>query len=347
MNQRYRAAVGICGVVCISQLIAACSADFTSCAANKTCAAGGYGNGGSPASQSGAAGQGGSVGGRVETFAGAAGKDVPEGEAGGTSEAGAGGEAGETNEAGAGGVAGVPPSSCGNGKLDSGEDCDLGSANNSKAYGPGLCTDRCKTAPYCGDGTRNGTEVCDEGGSGSTALGACDPECSGYYEKKFIKPTFTAAPLSTNLGGISGADATCVSQYGPGWKALIVGKTRRATVTPLLGDQQLDWVLQKYRYYYNQTSELVWRTDEVALLGVRGGKRYEIYANLFPFTGTYPWAGFRLDWTTFDDNPSTSQGTCNSWTTDTGGFGNFVTPDLTVVASEACGSTAFILCVGQ
>jgi hypothetical protein len=248
----------------------------------------------------------------------------------------------------AGGTAGDAPSSCGNGHLDPGEDCDRGSANNAKAYGPGLCTDRCKTAPYCGDGLRNGAEVCDEAASGSTALGACDPECAGYYEKKFIKPTFTVGGLSTNLGGISGADATCVSQFGAGYKALIVGKTRRATVTPLLGDQQLDWVLQKYRYYYNQASELVWRTDEVALLGVRGGKRLEIYANLFPLTGSYPWAGFRLDWTTFDDKPSASQGTCNSWTADTGdGFGDFITPDLTVVASEQCGGIAFILCVGQ
>jgi hypothetical protein len=74
----------------------------------------------------------------------------------------------------------------------------------------------------------------------------------------------------------------------------------------------------------------------------------EIYANLFPSTGTYPWAGFRLDWTTFDDNASASEGTCNSWTADAGGgFGDFVTSDLTVVASEPCGASAFILCVGQ
>ncbi|HEY0464256.1 MAG TPA: DUF1554 domain-containing protein [Polyangiaceae bacterium] len=229
-----------------------------------------------------------------------------------------------------------------------GEDCDQGSANNATAYGPGLCTDRCKTAPYCGDGVRNTGEVCDERASGSTALGACDPECGGYYEKKFIKPTFTATPLSTNLGGIVGADATCVSQFGAGFKALIVGKTRRATVTPLLGDQPLDWVLQKYRYYYNQSNELIWRTDEVPLLGVRGGKRLEIYADLFPQTGSYPWVGFRLDWTTFADNASASEGTCNSWTTDSGGgVGDFIVPDLTVVASEPCGASGFILCVGQ
>ena len=297
-----------------------------------------------------AAGAGGSTGGAASASAGkgnGGAGEAPESEsAGAVNESD--GTAGEANEAGTSGEAGSASSSCGNGELDPGEDCDQGSDNNAMAYGPGLCSDRCKAAPYCGDGRRNGKEACDDGASGSTMLGACDPECTGYYEKKVIKPTFTATPLSTNLGGIVGADAICVSQFGAEWKALIVGNTRRATVTPLLGDQQLDWVLQKYRYYYNYLNELVWRTDEVALLGVRGGKRLDIYANLFPQTGSYPWAGFRLDWTTFADNPSASEGTCNSWTASSGGgFGNFVVEDLTVAASEPCGASGFILCVGQ
>lgn len=347
MNRKYCVAVGVCGLVFVSQFVSACSAEFRSCYTTRTCPAGGQSAGGDAGNEVGEAGAGGTVSGSKPASGGTTGNNTPHGEAGTKTEAGAGGEAGTGDDAGAGG-GGPVPSSCGNGTLDPGEDCDLGPANDSSAYGPDLCTDRCKKAPYCGDGTRNGAEACDDGGSGATALGSCDPECSGYYEKKFIRPTFTATPLSTNLGGIAGADATCVSELGAGWKALIVGKTRRATVTPLLGDQQLDWVLHKYRHYYSQTGELIWRTDDIALLGVRGGKRLEIYADLFSTSGTYPWAGFKLDWTTFADNPSASEGTCNSWTTDTGnGFGNFINADLTVAASEPCGASGFVLCVQQ
>ena len=348
MNRKCCAALCVYAVACLSHFLSACSGEFRSCYTTYTCPAGGRSAGGDAGDEGGEAGEAGSRGGEGPVSGGRSGDHGPQGQAGTTTNGGAGGEAGISGEAGLGAEGGAVPTGCGNSKVDPGEDCDLGPENDPDAYGPGLCTNRCKKAPFCGDGKRNGAEACDEAASGSTALGACDPECTGYYEKKFIRPTFTATPLSGNLGGISGADATCVSQFGAGWKALLVGKTRRATVTPLLGDQQSDWVLHKYRHYYNETNELIWRTDEVALLGVRSGKRLEIYADLFPATGTYPWTGFKLDWTTFADNPSASEGTCSSWTTDNGnGFGDFVTPDLTTVASEPCGAGAFILCVQQ
>ena len=139
----------------------------------------------------------------------------------------------------------------------------------------------------------------------------------------------------------------CAKEFGDGWKALLVGASRRATVTPCAGDQQLDWVIRKYTHYYNSSNELIWRTDGVSLLGVRDGKRVNTYAPAFPSSGTYPWSGYKSDWTTFDDSSSatTYQGTCNSWTSVSGGWGSFIQPDLMNPASEACGATAFILCV--
>jgi Protein of unknown function (DUF1554) len=197
---------------------------------------------------------------------------------------------------------------CGNGRLDPGEQCDLGAANMPDAYGKGACTTQCMNAPYCGDGIVDGPEVCDGGDAGSNALGACNPECSGYYTKKTIKPTMNL--YSTNLGGIVGADMNCKSEFGPGWKALLVGGNRQATGTPFVGDQQDDWVIKKYTCYYNAHDQLMWITDNVTLLGVRQGRRVSLNNPAFDVTGQYPWTGWATDWTTIADNPATSSGTC-------------------------------------
>src|SRR5262249_32016458 len=144
---------------------------------------------------------------------------------------GSGGNLGTSSTTGSDADAG---SLCGNGTMDPGEECDLGAANSATAYGQGQCTTECKTAPYCGDNFVNGPEVCDSGGSGLTDLGACTPECSGYYEKKIGR--LSNNMYSTDLGGITGADAKCVAEFGSRWKALIVGGARRATTTPFKGD---------------------------------------------------------------------------------------------------------------
>jgi hypothetical protein len=235
---------------------------------------------------------------------------------------------------------------CGNGMPGPGKECDLGPANSATAYGKGQCTNECKNAPYCGDGIVNGLEVCDGGDAGSMALGACNPECTGYYTKKVVKPT--AASYSTNLGGIPGADGICLMEFGVGWKAFLVGGNRQATATPFVGDQQSDWVIRKYTYYYNSHDQLVWITDNVSLLGVRQGQRVSLNAPAFDASGQYPWTGWATDWTTIADNPATFTGTCHGWTSSSANdWGDFSNPDLTLGASEFCGGTSFILCVQQ
>ena len=101
---------------------------------------------------------------------------------------------------------------CGDGAKNGAEQCDQGSANSGTAYGTGLCTTTCQTAPYCGDGVvesshgeqcdgttgcdstckataycgdgiKNGTEQCDFGSSNNTgAYGGCNADCTlGAY----------------------------------------------------------------------------------------------------------------------------------------------------------------------
>jgi hypothetical protein len=161
--------------------IFACSSQFSSCEARRKCAH---------------AGPSAADGGR----SGEAGSNAGEGGSADGDHALVGVGRADGEELGAAGSAGAS-SDCGDGEVGAGEQCDQGAANSAKAYGPGRCTDKCQSAPFCGDGVRNGAEACDDHGSGSTVLGACNPECTGYYEKKFIQRTFEFDAYSTNLGG--------------------------------------------------------------------------------------------------------------------------------------------------
>ncbi len=65
---------------------------------------------------------------------------------------------------------------CGNGLKDSGEACDNGV--NDGSYG--TCKNDCTLAEYCGDGTKNGSEQCDLGAANSGAaygVGKCTNAC--------------------------------------------------------------------------------------------------------------------------------------------------------------------------
>lgn len=227
-------------------------------------------------------------------------------------------------------------------------DCSLISAGRNFCDGG-----RCTAPPTCGDGIRNGTEICDGGRARPTAVGSCNPECTGFYEERSI--LLTRSSYLTNLGGVAGADAICVAEFGSGYKALIVGGGRRASVTPFLGDAQQDWVLRKYTHYLNSDGALIWRSDEVALLGASGGRRQQQFADLWsPNEGIYPLAGFNDDWTTLPDSPSSQVGTCNGWSTnDSANFTRWAgiqlprLADVRTGTGQPCGRDGPLLCVEQ
>ena len=68
---------------------------------------------------------------------------------------------------------------CGNGKVQRGEVCDDGEANENGVYG--VCNATCSGRTYCGDGIENGPEECDNGLNisqyASVSGDACAPGC--------------------------------------------------------------------------------------------------------------------------------------------------------------------------
>jgi len=66
------------------------------------------------------------------------------------------------------------PGGCGDGQIQSAEQCDDGAANNNGDYG--TCAPGCIYAPHCGDGIKNGPEACDDGILDSS-YGGCTAQC--------------------------------------------------------------------------------------------------------------------------------------------------------------------------
>lgn len=169
-------------------------------------------------------------------------------------------ETGETDPTG------VPPG-CGNGELDGDEECDDGPGNGSEE-----CTEQC-TIAFCGDELVSLDEMCDDGDDNGTDLGDCAPDCSKLVDMKIV--TTSAGQTTTgDLGPntIATVDAACEAAGHTGYRAMFAdGVNRRATVTPYLGDSQVDWVLTPWTRYVRDSGELIWITDESALLGVSGG----------------------------------------------------------------------------
>lgn len=203
--------------------------------------------------------------------------------------------------------------SCTTGDAGSGGNGDIGANGES---GAGVVDVSPRPMPHvCGDSRIDPGETCDDGEQNGRDRGDCNPECSGFIVDKHIR----VMPFRTtgNLGGITGADAKCAATFGNQYKAFLVdGITRIATLTPFSADGQVDWVLRKWTRYLNASEKLIWTTNDVALIGVKDGKRQDWLAAMDdwptesqPYVGfAGVWGGLNVEWTV------NRELTCRGWT---------------------------------
>jgi len=98
---------------------------------------------------------------------------------------------------------------CGNGVKDSGEQCDDGVNNGSY----GTCNANCTLAPHCGDGIKNGNEQCDTGSknvalASAYGVGVCTSVCT---TAPFCGDGRVQASFGEECDGTTGCDSNCSS----------------------------------------------------------------------------------------------------------------------------------------
>ncbi len=167
---------------------------------------------------------------------------------------------------------------CGDGTVDPNEDCDNGEDNALTA----ACRPDC-TMARCGDGDIwAGEEGCDDGdGDNVLEIGACAPDCSGDIEVRTItqRGNFLVDDGDFGNNPVASADARCLA----GEVALFAyPNVREAALDPFDTSRSLDWVLLPFTAYTNDVGDLVWITDDVALLGVRDGGQQPLLAAIEP-----------------------------------------------------------------
>ncbi|MEM6295965.1 MAG: DUF1554 domain-containing protein [Myxococcota bacterium] len=243
----------------------------------------------------------------------------------------------------------TPPPGCGDGTVDEGEECDEGDAN-----GGSDCTEVC-SLPFCGDGIVSEPEMCDDADDNGTDLGVCAPDCSKVVDAKTITLSYNYG-TNGDMGAdaIAHVDARCESAGLGGYKAMFAnGTSRRATVTPYVGDGQMDWVLTPWTRYLRDDGELIWVTDESALLGVRDGNPEPLLQPIATQLVTTVYTGLRGNWLAeLNDD-------CVNWSTNSSGASHYAgQPDeLTsalflagttpAISPGNCGSTTPVYCVQQ
>ena len=104
---------------------------------------------------------------------------------------------------------------CGDGKVTSGEECDLGTAANTGSYNG--CNPNCTYGPFCGDGVTNGAEQCDHGRANGDTYGktGCTGDChTPHFCGDGFVDGLNGEECDTS-GATSTCDVNCKVIYGP------------------------------------------------------------------------------------------------------------------------------------
>jgi len=171
----------------------------------------------------------------------------------------------------------------------------------------------------------------------------CIPECTTclIYVTQNVYPG--------NFGKASSYDPFCNSDPNyPGsgyFKAMLVdNQSRRASISPNLGDGQIDWVMKPNKAYNRDLTTVIGTTDANGFL--------QVMTETPSLSATDHWTGFDPNYV----NWMTSQThNCNNWTSNSAGnfaiTGNGYTLStisfLAFSASRNCSTSAKIVCVGQ
>jgi len=198
------------------------------------------------------------------------------------------------------------------------------------------------------DGTRNFQITIDPSASSDPNYSALNNKFISMSitdnDKKIFQTTTTH---QGSLGGVAGADTICQTDAGCAsgkvCKAIIADRagSRIASVTPDVGDGQVNWVLTPFAHYYQSNgTSLISNTNANSLL-------------VFPFTNFVaatltPWSGF-ID----DGQWEASTNHCLSWTSNNVGDngGEFISSGTTMSAFfgpfNSCNNTFPLLCAEQ
>jgi hypothetical protein len=100
--------------------------------------------------------------------------------------------------------------SCGNGTMDTGEQCDSGSSNSDTL--PDACRTTC-TKAHCGDGVEDTGEACDQGSQNGAAGATCSTTCTMGVT---LHPDAGSGSVGGNGGGGMGTAGNAGTTGGGG-----------------------------------------------------------------------------------------------------------------------------------